>query len=148
MSADVRSPVNVLLVEDSEADARLIDRMLRRSDVPNEVTVVGDGVEALDLLKRPATRPPDVILLDLNLPRMDGFETLEALKADARLAAIPVIVLTSTRDPASVNRSYALQASAFVTKPAGLDGYRAVLAAFEQFWLRHARLPDTPRGAG
>jgi CheY-like chemotaxis protein len=86
-----------------------------------------------------------VILLDLNLPRMSGFETLTALKADDRLRSIPVIVLTSTRDPESVNRSYALHASAFVTKPAGLDGYRSVVTAFEDFWLRTAQLPDGTR---
>ena len=146
MTAD-RGPVSVLLVEDSEADARLIRRMLGKASVPNEVLVAGDGREALALMREPGRRAPDVILLDLNLPRMDGFETLAALKADERLHPIPVIVLTSTRDPDAVNRSYALQASAFVTKPAGLDGYRAVVAAFEDFWLRTARLPEPGRPA-
>ncbi len=141
MNAD-RGPVHVLLVEDSEADVQLLRRMLGKAAVANDVAVAGDGVEALAYLREPGRRAPDVILLDLNLPRMDGFETLAALKADDRLRGIPVIVLTSTRDRESVNRSYALHASAFVTKPAGLDGYRAVVAAFEDFWLRTARLPD------
>ena len=142
-----RGPVSVLLVEDSEADAHIIRRMLGKATVPNRVDVAGDGREALTLLREPGRRTPDVILLDLNLPRMDGFETLATLKADSRLAAIPVIVLTSTRDPESVNRAYGLQASAFVTKPEGLDGYRSVVAAFEDFWLRTARLPDATRSA-
>jgi CheY-like chemotaxis protein len=134
--------IDVLLVEDSEADARMIGRMLSAAGAPNRLTVVGDGVEALEHLRDPAQRMPGLILLDLNLPRMDGFATLEALKADGRLASIPVIILTSTGDSASVSRSYGLHASAFVTKPNGLEGYRAVVAAVEDFWLRQARLPS------
>ncbi len=142
-----RGPVSLLLGEDNEADANIIRRMLGNASVPNRVEVAGDGCEALVLLREPGRRTPDVILLDLNLPRMDGFETLAALKADPRLNTIPVIVLTSTRDAEAVNRAYGLQASAFVTKPAGLDGYRAVVAAFEDFWLRTARLPDAAGSA-
>jgi CheY-like chemotaxis protein len=136
------APVRVLLVEDSEADARMITRMLRGAQVANEVEVVGDGLAALERLRAPGRRSPDVILLDLNMPRMDGFATLEALKGDDRLGEIPVIVLTSTSDPGSISRSYAMHASAFVTKPMGLEGYRAVVSAFEAFWLRLASLPS------
>jgi len=141
VSGLIPDPVDVLLVEDSDADARLVKRVLARAAVPPTVEVAGDGQAALTRLRTAGARRPDLIVLDLNLPRMDGFETLAALKADEALRRIPVIVLTSTDDAASVDRSYDLQASAFVTKPAGLDGYRSLLEAFEAFWLRLARLP-------
>ena len=133
----------VLLVEDNPADVRLTEEALKDVIACNRLTVASDGLEAyavlLDRLARNVPLP-DIVLLDLNLPRMDGREVLELLKGHEALRPIPVIVMTTSRAAQDVTRSYALGANAFINKSADLDEFFATMAAFAQFWLRSARL--------
>lgn len=136
---------SILLVEDNPGDVRLAREALRE-DLPRDgLAVAGDGSEALAYLRREgphgAAAAPALILLDLNLPRMDGRELLAAIKADARLKAIPVVVLSSSGAPQDIERAYALHANCFVTKPADLDGFVAAVRAVVHFWRSVARLP-------
>lgn len=136
-------PIRILLVEDSPGDVNLTREALRRARVANELDVVGDGVEALQFLKAEApyegSQRPDLILLDLNLPRMDGREVLEAIKTDPDLKHIPVIVLTTSTAEADVLSSYRLHANAFVSKPVAFEDFLATLQGLEGFWLQLVR---------
>ena len=138
-------PVEILLVEDSPGDVRLTREALRDGKVRNNLSVVTDGVEALAFLRREgryADAPrPDVILLDLNLPKKDGREVLAEVKADERLRRIPVVVLTTSADERDVLRSYELQAACYITKPVDLDQFIAVVQSIEDFWLTIVTLP-------
>jgi len=139
-------PVEILLVEDSPGDVRLTREALRDGKVRNHLSVVTDGVEALAFLRREgryADAPrPDVILLDLNLPKKDGREVLAEVKADERLRRIPVVVLTTSADERDVLRSYELQAACYITKPVDLDQFIAVVQSIEDFWLTIVTLPE------
>jgi CheY-like chemotaxis protein len=139
-------PVEILLVEDSPGDVRLTREALRDGKVRNNLSVVTDGVEALAFLRREgryADAPrPDVILLDLNLPKKDGREVLAEVKADERLRRIPVVVLTTSADERDVLRSYELQAACYITKPVDLDQFIAVVQSIEDFWLTIVTLPE------
>ncbi len=139
------TPVEILLVDDDEQDIELTCEALKESKVSNHVTTAIDGVEALELLRGDAPgsspRRPDVILLDLNMPRMDGHTFLEHLKQDADLRNIPVVVLTTSDEESDVLRSYELQAAAFITKPVGLDQIARVVQAIDDFWLQVVRFP-------
>ena len=139
-------PVEILLVEDNPGDVRLTIEALRDGKVHNNLNVARDGVEALAYLRREApftaAARPDLILLDLNLPRKDGREVLAEIKADAELKTIPVVVLTTSRAEQDVLRSYELQANCFVTKPVDLDQFIDVVKSIENFWLTVVRLPD------
>ena len=131
--------IKILLVEDNPADAELTRENLVMSKILNDLHVVGDGVEAMDFLRRvgayrDAPRP-DLILLDLNLPRKDGREVLADLKADSSLRRIPVVVLTSSKAEEDIMRSYDLHASAFVCKPVDLAGFGAIVRGIERFWF-------------
>ena len=136
-------PIRILLVEDSPGDVNLTREALRRARVSNELDVVGDGVEALQFLRAEAPYDaavrPDLILLDLNLPRMDGREVLEAIKGDPDLKHIPVIVLTTSTAEADVLASYQLHANAFVSKPVALEEFLRTLQGLEGFWLQLVR---------
>ncbi|MHB8508117.1 MAG: response regulator [Candidatus Dormibacteria bacterium] len=138
-------PVQVLLVEDSPGDANLTRQALKSAKVANELHVAVDGEAALRFLRGEgpyAEMPrPDLVLLDLNLPRMDGREVLEQMKADPGLRSIPVIVLTTSSDEADVLRSYDLHANAYVTKPVAFSDFVEALKAIEGFWLEIVRLP-------
>ncbi len=138
-------PVEILLVEDSPGDVRLTREALRDGKVRNNLSVVTDGVEALAFLRREgryADAPrPDVILLDLNLPKKDGREVLEELKTDAALSRIPVVVLTTSGAETDIVRSYELHANCFITKPLDLDEFFSAVRAIKDFWLSNARLP-------
>ena len=140
-------PVEILLVEDNPGDVRLTIEALRDGEVHNNLNVARDGVEALAYLRREApftgAARPDLILLDLNLPRKDGREVLAEIKADAELKTIPVVVLTTSRAEQDVLRSYELQANCFVTKPVDLDQFIDVVKSIENFWLTVVRLPDS-----
>ena len=140
-------PVEILLVEDNPGDVRLTIEALRDGKVHNNLNVARDGVEALAYLRREApftsTVRPDLILLDLNLPRKDGREVLAEIKADPELKTIPVVVLTTSRAEQDVLRSYELQANCFVTKPVDLDQFIEVVKSIENFWLTVVRLPDS-----
>ena len=137
--------IDILLVEDNEGDAHLTQEALKKAKVRNRVHVAGDGVEAMQFLKREgdfANAPrPDLVLLDLNLPNMDGREVLEAMKADAELRTIPVVVVTSSAAEQDVVRSYSLNANCYVTKPVDLQQFFHVLGSVGDFWLDIVKLP-------
>lgn len=131
----------ILLVEDNAADARLTTEAMYEAGGSAALTTARDGVEALDLLTRPHATLPDLILLDLNLPRRDGREVLRDIKSNPALAAIPVVIFTTSSADADVRACYALGANAYVIKPVDLDQFLAVIDATLQFWLNTARLP-------
>lgn len=137
--------VEILMVEDNPGDARLTREALRGSDLELRLHHVEDGVAALHFLQgqepHQAAPRPDVVLLDLNLPLMDGRAVLAAIKADASLRSIPVIVLTTSHAEDDVACAYDLHANCFVVKPADLHEFNRVLRSIEHFWLRTARLP-------
>jgi two-component system, chemotaxis family, response regulator Rcp1 len=130
---------HILLVEDSSTDAFLIQEALRQVSFDHEVEVVTDGVQAIDRL-RTGSRP-DLVLLDLNLPRKDGREVLAEVKGDPDLKMIPVIVLTTSSAPPDVAFAYANHANSYVRKPLGLDRLVEAAAAIRDFWARTATLP-------
>lgn len=135
----------ILLVEDNPGDVRLVREALENQPRHSQLHVVADGIEALAFLRREGsqagTRRPDLILLDLNLPRMDGRELLAELKSDPELACIPVVVFTSSDADGDVERAYGLHANCYVPKPADLDRYLAAVRAIEELWLGWAQLP-------
>lgn len=138
-------PVEVLLVEDDSADVQLAEEGLLQRGVPSRLWVVEDGVEALDFLRRQgrygdAVRP-DLVLMDLKMPKRGGLEVLAEIKADPSLRGIPVIVLTTSDDPADILRAYDLQASAYITKPADLAEFHKVMSAIKDFCLTVVKLP-------
>ena len=140
------SPIEILLVEDNPADVRLTMEILKETKVRNTLTVVGDGNEALDLLHRTgqytgAVRP-DLILLDLNLPKKDGQQVLAEIKADPDLKRIPVVILTSSKAEEDIIKSYNLYANCYVTKPVGLEQFVQVVKSIEDFWLTIVKLPQ------
>ena len=138
-------PIEILLVEDNPGDVRLTREALKEGKVKNRLTVASDGVEAMAFLRREgeyASSPrPDLILLDLNLPRKDGREVLAEIKADPALRRIPVIVLTTSDAEQDVLRSYNLHANCYVTKPVVLEKFLAIVRSLEDFWLTIVRLP-------
>ena len=142
-------PIEVLLVEDNPGDVRLTREALRDGKVRNNLSVTPDGVEALAFLRREgkyADAPrPDVILLDLNLPRKDGREVLEEVKADPSLRNIPVVILTSSEAERDIAQAYALHANCYVTKPVDLDQFIHVVRSIEDFWFTIVKLPPEPR---
>ena len=138
---------NVLLVEDAASDVRLVKEALKETGVPVQIAVARDGVEAINYLRNieEGTAPrPDLVLLDLNLPRKNGREVLAEIKASPSLKQIPVIVMTSSQADEDVTDAYALNANCYVTKPTDLSEYVDVVRAIEDFWLFTARLPESP----
>ena len=138
-------PIEILLVEDNPGDMRLTKEALKEGKVYNNLHWAQDGVEALEFLRREgkhAKAPrPDIILLDLNLPKKDGREVLSVIKNDDQLKHIPVVVLTTSKAEEDVVRSYNLHANCYVKKPTDLDEYMEVIRACENFWLHVVRLP-------
>ena len=138
-------PIEILLVEDNPADARLTREALREGFVANHLHHVVDGVEALAFLRREgkyAGAPtPDIILLDLNLPRKDGREVLSELKQDPKLGLIPVVVLTTSEAEQDILKSYELHANCYITKPVEFDRLVEVLRSIREFWFTVATLP-------
>jgi len=137
--------VEILLVEDNPGDVRLTREALREGRVKNRLHVVPDGVEAMRFLRREgeyAEVPrPDLILLDLNLPRKNGRETLAEIKSDRDLSTIPVVVLTTSVDEQDVLRAYEFHANCYINKPVDLDQFLHVIRSIEDFWLTVVRLP-------
>lgn len=138
-------PVEILLVEDSPADMRLTREAMKNGRLLNNLHVVPDGESALDYLRRrgkyaDAVRP-DIILLDLNLPRKDGREVLAEIKADADLCEIPVVILTTSQAEEDIIRSYHLHANCYITKPVDLDQFFHVMKSFKEFWFEIVKLP-------
>ncbi len=142
-------PIDILLVEDSPADVRLTREALKEAKVLNALHVVMDGSAALDFLQKQGqyatSRRPDLILLDLNLPKKDGREVLAEIKQDEDLKRIPVVVLTTSGAEEDVLRSYNLHANAYITKPVELKQFLEVIGALEEFWLAVVTLPPHPR---
>jgi chemotaxis family two-component system response regulator Rcp1 len=138
----------ILLVEDDPADVELTQYTIAKSKVLIDLHVVGDGVEALAFLRRegkyPAAPRPDLILLDLNMPRMDGRNFLSELRADSTIKAIPVVVLTTSQTDEDIFKSYQLGANCYITKPVGLAEFAKVVDAVEEFWFTIVRLPKPP----
>jgi two-component system response regulator len=145
MNPQLARPIEILLVEDSPSDTDLTVAALSAAKVANRLSVVEDGVQAMEFLRRQgvyAQAPrPDLILLDLNLPRKDGREVLAELKADNSLRAIPVVVLTTSQAEKDVLQAYTLQASCYVTKPVDFQQFLEVVKAVEGFWLTVVKLP-------
>jgi chemotaxis family two-component system response regulator Rcp1 len=139
-------PIEILLVEDNPGDVRLTREALKEGKVLNHLSVVSDGVEALAFLHKEnehASQPsPDIILLDLNLPRMDGRELLAHLKTDESLKRIPVVILTTSRAEEDIIQSYNLHANCYITKPVDLSQFITVVKSIEDFWFTVVKLPN------
>lgn len=138
-------PIEILLVEDNPADVRLMREALKESKVRNDMHLVEDGVEAMAYLRRQGkysnANVPDIIFLDLNLPKKSGAEVLAEIKADESLKKIPVVVLTTSRDEVDIVKSYNLHANCFITKPVDLEQFIHVIKSTEDFWLTIVKLP-------
>ena len=141
-------PVQILLVEDNPGDAKLTVEAFREGRTNNNLYHVHDGVEALAYLRHEdpysTSARPDIILLDLNMPRKNGMEVLEELKADRELKSIPVIVLTTSDGERDIEQSYALQASCYINKPVDLGEFFEVARKIEDFWFTIVKLPKGP----
>ncbi len=139
------NPIEVLLVEDSEADAMMVEETLLDSKLKMNLNVVPDGVEALLYLRREGkyqSQPvPDLIILDLNLPKKDGREVLAEIKEDEQLKQIPVVVLTTSSAEEDIVKSYKLHANCYITKPLDFDQFAKIVASIENFWFTIAKLP-------
>ncbi len=137
--------INILLVEDNPADARLIDEVFKDTNVKNKLHVVKDGVEAMDFLNKMNeyfdAPQPDIILLDLNLPRKDGREVLKEVKKNEDLKSIPIVILTTSSAKEDVIKTYNNHANCYITKPVDFDQFLMVINAIEDFWLKVVKLP-------
>jgi CheY-like chemotaxis protein len=144
MDATATVPIEVLLVEDNVGDVRLTQEALRDAKVRNNLHVVPDGVEAMAFLRREgryaAVPRPDLVLLDLNLPKKGGLEVLEEIKTDDALQHIPVVILTTSQAEQDIVQSYRRRANAYVTKPVDLEQFLKVVGSIEQFWLEIVKL--------
>jgi two-component system, chemotaxis family, response regulator Rcp1 len=140
-------PIQILLVEDSPADVRLTREALKNGRLLNQLHVVENGVDAMAFLRRQgrfADAPrPDIILLDLNLPLMDGREVLAQIKKDPALHAIPVVILTTSTAEQDILKTYDLHANCYITKPLDLDAFISMMKALKQFWFSIVKLPHT-----
>jgi CheY-like chemotaxis protein len=147
-TATKAKPAVILLAEDDRGDQELTRRALEEGKIRNDLRVVENGEEALAYLfrrgkyKDPATSPrPDLLLLDLNLPRVDGREVLERVRADSKLRRMAVVVLTTSRQEEDILRSYELGCNSFITKPVGMDQFIRVIQALEEYWFQIVVLP-------
>ncbi|MEU7754259.1 response regulator [Micromonospora sp. NPDC049101] len=145
MGVDSPQPVRILVVDDDPGDVLMIEEALADSDVEKVIDVVSDGEEAMEFLRAEGrhehARRPDVILLDLNMPRMDGRQVLGAVKQDEDLRTIPIVVLTTSNADTDIVGSYTLQANAYVTKPIDLDDFNDVVRRIDEFFGRVVVLP-------
>jgi CheY-like chemotaxis protein len=142
---DIGEPIEILMVDDSMGDVRLAQEALKEARVRNRLSVVHDGEQAMAFLRRKdgygeAPRP-DLVLLDLNMPRMDGREVLAQIKGDPDLRSIPVVVLTTSEAEADIVKAYDLHANAYITKPVDLEAFLDAVRVVEEFWLTVVRLP-------
>lgn len=142
---EMGKPIEILLVEDNPGDARLAVEAMKEGKVRNHMEVVEDGVEAMNYLRGEgeyAGKPrPDLVLLDLNMPRMDGREVLKAMKTDPELCSIPVVILTVSKDEQDILSSYEHHANCYVTKPLDFDQFIHVVKSIENFWFTLVQLP-------
>lgn len=139
-------PVEILLAEDNPGDVRLAQKALKEGKLANNLHITTDGVEVLQFLRQEgeyADVPrPDIILLDLNMPRKDGQDVLKELKDDDDLGRIPVVVLTSSESEEDIAKSYELNANAYLTKPVDFDGFIDIVTTLEDFWFKVVKLPE------
>jgi CheY-like chemotaxis protein len=139
-------PIEVLLVEDSPGDVRLTQEAFREANPAIRLHVAADGVEAMSFLKRQGIHAhaprPDLILLDLNLPKMDGREVLAHIKDDASLQLIPTVILTTSDAEADIVKSYQLRANCYLSKPVQLDAFESLVGSINDFWLTKVKLPQ------
>lgn len=144
-------PIEILLVEDSPGDVRLTQEAFHEANPLIHLNVAADGVDGMAFLRREGTHAnsprPDLILLDLNLPKMDGREVLSQIKADASLKTIPTVILTTSESDVDIARSYQLQANCYLCKPAQLEAFEALVKSINEFWLTKAKLPPQRKGA-
>jgi chemotaxis family two-component system response regulator Rcp1 len=144
-SQTIGKPIEILLVEDNPGDVRLTQEALKDTKVRNELHIVEDGVEAMAFLRQEGqyadTPRPDVILLDLNLPKKDGREVLAEVKADPNLRRIPVVILTVSQAEEDILKTYDLHANCYITKPVNLDQFLTVVRSIEDFWFTIVKLP-------
>jgi CheY-like chemotaxis protein len=145
----IDQPIEILLVEDNPNDVELTLRALRRHNIANHVLVVGDGAQALDYLfargeyeGRDVNSPPKVVLLDLKLPKVDGFEVLAALRADPRTTTVPVVILTSSSEERDVARGYQGGANSYVVKPVDFEQFAQAVSDLGLYWLLLNRVPE------
>ena len=138
--------VEILLVEDNMGDIRLTKEALKEGNIPNHLNTVMDGAEAIKFLFREGkykdAQRPDIILLDLNLPKKDGKEVLAKIKADEELKSIPVVVLTTSTSEADIHKAYDLHANCYITKPVDFNKFIEVVKSIEEFWLNLVKLPS------
>lgn len=141
------NPLKLLLIEDNPADVDITKEGLEESKIILELDVVTDGVEALNYLQKKGkyneVETPDIILLDLNMPKMDGRELLNIIKNDDNLKSIPVIILTTSEAQKDIEISYNLHANAYLTKPVDFDEFTKMIKSFESFWLTFVKLPKS-----
>lgn len=139
--------VNILLVEDNPGDVRLTQEAFREGNVPVNLSVVMDGVEAIKFLKKldeyHSSPTPDLILLDLNLPKLDGREVLEEIKTDPNLRHLPVVVLTTSNAESDILKSYNLYVNSYINKPVDFDKFFDIIKKIEEFWFNTAILPSS-----
>jgi two-component system response regulator len=147
-----RAPITILYAEDDPDDRMLTADALRESQLVNDLVMVEDGTEVLSYLRRegrwsdPSSSPrPGIILMDLNMPKMDGGEALAAIKSDRRFASIPVVIMTTSRADADIVRSYEIGANSYIAKPATFDGLVQVMADLGRYWFEIVRLPGPER---
>jgi two-component system, chemotaxis family, response regulator Rcp1 len=149
MNTQETRPIEILLVEDSPSDTELTLEALKDFKVRNHVSVVEDGVQALEFLRRQGSYAevprPDLIMLDLNLPRKDGREVLAAIKGDDSLKPIPIVVLTTSRADQDILRAYQLNANCYINKPVDFNQFLEVIRSIESFWLYVVTLPPAPK---
>ena len=138
-------PIEILLVDDNPGDIRLTQEALKESKVLNNIHIVEDGMEALDFLRKKGrfknVITPDIVLLDLNLPKRNGREVLADIKADDFLKKIPVVILTMSRAEEDILKSYSLHANCYITKPVDMDQFVKIVRSIENFWFSIVRLP-------
>jgi two-component system, chemotaxis family, response regulator Rcp1 len=143
------APIEVLLVEDSPGDVRLTQEAFKDAKVLINLHVASDGVEAMAFLGREGKHAkalrPDLILLDLNLPKKDGRQVLEEIKENPTLKSIPVVILTTSASEADIQQSYQFHANCYITKPVALDGFLKVVKSIDNFWLSVVKLPRETR---
>ncbi len=144
-----KQPIHVLLVEDSPGDVRLTREAFREANMAIQLHVAADGVEAMAFLRQEGAQGqaprPDLILLDLNLPKMDGREVLAQVKADDSLKLIPTVILTTSEAEADIRKSYQLNANCYLSKPVQLDAFESLVKSINDFWLTRAKLPHHRR---
>ena len=145
MLGSVLKPIEVLLVEDNAGDVRLTEEALKEGKLAVRLTVARDGLEAMEILHQrngnAAARRPDLILLDLNLPKMDGRQVLQEIKNDPNLMRIPVVVLTTSAADADILTTYGAHANCYITKPVDMDRFISIVLLLEEFWFTIVKLP-------